>query len=182
MEMSQPMMASGSVHATKLALPWWGYVIGGFEIIGGIAGIGVWASAADGIFARRLGQPVLTFGDWLLGMVMLCLFVVTAVAGALLLIRRRVGWLLSRAVQAAQLVQFNLFGVTYLFASGAHAAIGWSWPDQITFRYQVGSTFEIWVGTPTAPFFVAINGVAVVLFGLLMSAPNNSSPSTRVAG
>ncbi len=160
-----------SVLGIRIRVPWWIYLLAVFEILGGLTGFGTMANALDEILVRTADRPVVAMASWLLWIVMFCLFLASIVAGLLLVARRLPGWRLSRLVQAAQVIQFHVLGVKFALACGAYALVGVDRNLLVTFRYELGSMADLWLGKEPAVVFVGINGVALILFGLLLSAP-----------
>jgi len=161
-------------------MPWWAYPIAIFELLGGLAGIGIWVGSVDEIFVYMPAHPVTGVVSWLLGMIILFLFAGSVVAGSLLLGGRVRGWQLSRVVQGAQVLQFHLLGVKLAFVSGAAVVAGIDRELIFTLNSKLGSWFDLWLGKEPDIAFVGLNGIAAVLFALLLSPPKLEGTSNDI--
>jgi hypothetical protein len=159
---------------------WWAYLIAIVEVLGGFAGIGVWLGSADEILVYMPDHPVTGVFTWLLAVLLLLLFVASTVAGVLLLARRSRGWQLSRIVQGVQLIQFHLLGVKFAFVSGPSVVAGVDRHLIINLSWNLGSSFEVWLGREPGVAFIGLNGIAAILFAVLLSTPAIEGKSNEI--
>jgi hypothetical protein len=167
-------MATG-LMADRIRVPWWGLAIAAFEIIGGLSCLG--ALATGDLWQGANPIPLTSAVSILLTLVLAVLSAGAVGAGVLLVMRRAIGWKLSRTLQAIQLVQFDILGVRFVFALGASVTVGMrSW--ELIFGYHFGSDAALLIGGAVGPFTLVTNAIAVVLFALLLEQPELSSRET----
>jgi hypothetical protein len=137
--------------------------VGIYEIVGGVAGIAIIVSLAW----RNHTVPT-----WMLAF--LGLNLVGAFAGAMLLKKQTLGWLLSLIVQVLQVPRLGLAHLIYAYAAGAGAWIMFSgdgiWFDSTLgamHSYAQSSTAES--GSSPSMLPIGVNLVAALMVTLLLS-------------
>ncbi|WP_018757939.1 hypothetical protein [Paenibacillus terrigena] len=139
-------------------------IIGWYEIIGGIVGILI----TFGLLLRlsELNNLVVT----IISLIFVALYLMSCLAGFLLLQDMKSGYSLSMIVQAFQFPQFVFQGVTYTFIAGSQFTVQWMQGIDTVFKTKIGlfSEFNFYIQLDSNVTLIGINFVPIVIIYVLI--------------
>jgi hypothetical protein len=134
------------------------YVLGIYQILGGIAGIGITVWLASSLAPIN---PALL----LIILIALALYAYSIFCGILLLRKNIAALKHSLINQFLQFIGFSLFGFTFNYISGAYFVIGLDLTDSLLFTFNLGisSQWHITINGNKEPLILSFNMVALFL-------------------
>ncbi len=144
-------------------------LVGLFEILGGLQGavtttIGIIRAVADPDHAGRYATISLA-----LGVVLVLFFILSVLAGILLLAGRRSGLLLSAGVQLAQLIYLKISTIQYMLVVGGAFLLNLVNPT-VGYATRIGSQFAVTIGADEYQFQLGVNLIALGALSVLAAA------------
>ena len=143
-------------------------VIGIYQIIGGIAGIGLmtWVMLKMNTI-NNLALFILIISFLLFGF--------SVLSGMLLLKETNLkkGLILSSILQALQILSVGIGKYSFLFYSGAKATFGIDFSEELKFTFETAlSSFEFNIKSVDLDYFININFLAIILLSILLDIFN----------
>ncbi len=150
-------------------------IIGWYEMVGGIVGIMI----TFGLLLRinLLNNLVLT----MIFSIFVALFLMSCLAGYLLLQDKKSGYYLSLIVQAIQFPQFVVQGVAYTFIAGSQFTIQWMHGLNTAFNAKFGlfSEFNFFIQSGYPITLIGINFVPIVIIYVLIKQMKQRTKNVR---
>jgi len=139
-------------------------IIGWYEIIGGIVGVLI----TFGLLLRLsvLNNLVVT----MISLIFVALYLMSCLAGFLLLQDKKSGYYLSMIVQAFQFPQFVIQGIVYTFIAGSQFTVQWMQGIDTVFKTKIGlfSEFNFYIQLDSNVTLIGINFVPIVIISILI--------------
>lgn len=133
----------------------WETLVGLVQIVGGFIGLIILGSAMIESAVVENSHPK----SYIVKGIFCLPFLFPIVAGVFLIVKKRIGYILSIVIQCLQIPQCDIGSVYYQFYSGIHSFVGFKGIDP-SISFNISSGFSIGYSGSSRPLLIGVNFIA----------------------